>query len=84
MKKYLGLSDIEIKENEKMWFEEQGNLGVDADTTGSDLRNVGISTGDIGGDLDDIADLEAEPAADTADELGGAGDEAGDSLPGTV
>jgi hypothetical protein len=85
MKKYLGLSDIEIKENEKMWFEEQGNLGVDADTTGSDLRNVGISTGDIGGDLDNIADLEAEPAADTADELGGAtGDEAGDSLPGTV
>jgi hypothetical protein len=84
MKKYLGLSDIEIKENEKMWFEEQGNLGVDADTSGSDLRNVGISTGDIGGDLDNIADLEAEPAADTADELGGAGDEAGDSLPGTV
>ena len=86
MKKYLGLSDVEIKENEQMWFEEQGEVSVDTDTTGSDLRNVGISTGDIGGDLDELGDLEAaadaEAQADTG-EAGAPGDE-GDSLPGAV
>lgn len=84
LKKYLGLSDVEIKDNERMWFEEQGKIGVDADTTGSDLRNVGISTGDIGGDLENIDDLETadQAEADTeADLETPAGDE---NLPGTV
>ena len=86
MKKYLGLSDVELKENEKMWFEEQGNLNVDSDNTGSDLRNVGISTGDIGGDLDEIGDLEADAEAETNAETGevGSEDNDGDALPGTV
>jgi len=86
MKKYLGLSDVEIKENEQMWFEEQGELGINTDTGGSDLRNVGISTGDIGGDLDDLGELEAaadaEADVDTG-EVGAQGDEGG-ALPGTV
>ena len=85
LKKYLGLSDVEIKDNERMWFEEQGKIGVDADTTGSDLRNVGISTGDIGGDLDNIDDLEsadqAEADAQAEIETPEAGDE---NLPGTA
>ena len=84
LKKYLGLSDVEIKDNERMWFEEQGKVGVDADTTGSDLRNVGISTGDIGGDLENIDDLETadQAEADAQAELETpAGDE---NLPGTV
>jgi len=63
MKKYLGLTDLELKENEKMWFEEQGESALDSDNTGSsDLRNVGISAGDIGSDLDTIGDLESEEA----------------------
>jgi hypothetical protein len=79
MKKYLGLTDVEIKENEKMWFEEQGNVGIEGSSGSSDLRNVGISTGDIGGDLDSIDDLEgveseiddtdAETGTDTDDNL---------------
>jgi hypothetical protein len=85
MKKYLGLSDVEIKENEMMWFEEQGEVGVNADTSGSDLRNVGISTGDIGGDLDEIGDLEAEAEAGAEEAEAGAPEgEASGSLPGTV
>jgi hypothetical protein len=76
LKKYLGLSDIEIKENEMMWFEEQGETGVDADTTGSDLRNVGISSGDIGGDIDNIegieADVEGEAGVEAGAEVGAA------------
>jgi hypothetical protein len=89
MKKYLGLSDVEIKENEKMWFEEQGEMGVDADTTGSDLRNVGISTGDIGGDLDELGDLEADAEAEAEagaeePEAGAPEGAAGGGLPGTI
>ena len=83
MKKYLGLSDVEIKENEQMWFEEQGEASVDTDTTGSDLRNVGISTGDIGGDLDELGDLEAEADAGAEADAEAPGDEGG-SLPGAV
>ena len=83
MKKYLGLSDVEIKENEQMWFEEQGEAGVDTDTTGSDLRNVGISTGDIGGDLDELGDLEADAEAGAEADAEAPGDEGG-SLPGAV
>ena len=83
MKKYLGLTDVELKENEKMWFEEQGNLGIN-DASGSNLRNVGISTGDISGDLDSIDDLEGseedidldaenlDVETDTAEDLPGA------------
>jgi hypothetical protein len=87
MKKYLGLSDVELKENEQMWFEEQGETGVDADTTGSDLRNVGISTGDIGSDLDELGDLEADAEVEAGEAEGGeeptgGADEVG--LPGTV
>lgn len=86
MKKYLGLTDVEIKENEKMWFEEQGNLGVESDSSSSDLRNVGISTGDISSDLDSIDDIEsADVDVDTGDgDSGDLGDNTGDDLPGTL
>ena len=87
MKKYLGLTDVEIKENEQMWFEEQGEIGVDADTTGSDLRNVGISTGDIGSDLDELGDLEADAEVEVGADAGveePAGGAAEGGLPGTV
>lgn len=86
MKKYLGLSDVEIKENEQMWFEEQGESTVDSDTTGSDLRNVGISTGDISGDLDNLDDLEVEASDDVGDDAGeiGSPSDDGSDLPGTV
>lgn len=92
MKKYLGLSDVELKENEQMWFEEQGEVTDDPNDTSSDLRNVGISTGDIGSDLDAIGDLESDAGEDTPDldAAGEAGAEpetpaaGGDVLPGTV
>ncbi len=86
MKKYLGLTDSEIKENEKLWFEEQGKPGVDPDTTGSELRNVGISTGDIGSDLDELGDLEAdaEAEAEAGGELGDTADDAAAGSPETL
>ena len=86
MKKYLGLTDVELKENEKMWFEEQDNLGIDS-AAGSNLRNVGISTGDIGSDLDSIDDLESNEAEldlDAENPDIGAESDTGDDLPGAL
>lgn len=51
MKRFLGLSQEEIKENEKLWHEERSKP-EDETAKGSDLRSIGISTGDIEGDLD--------------------------------
>ena len=82
MKKYLGLTDLELKENEQMWFEEQGDMSVNSNSGGSDLRNVGISSGDIGGDLDNISGLEDEEAADADAEVDL--DIGGDDTPETV
>jgi hypothetical protein len=47
LKRFLGLTEEEIKENEALWREEQGNnLVPPADSTGS-LRSVGVSPGGI-------------------------------------
>jgi hypothetical protein len=60
LKKYLGLTEIEMKENEKLWREETGNDQA-PNVEGKDLRNVGITPGDISTDIEGIEGLEAEP-----------------------
>jgi len=57
LKKYLGLSDSEIKDNEKMWHEEMGKAPIPS-AAGTDLRNVGVTPGAITGDLDNLEGLE--------------------------
>jgi hypothetical protein len=42
LKKYLGLTDTEIKENEQMWREENNYEKYSDDDRGVDLRNIGI------------------------------------------
>jgi Bacteriophage T4-like portal protein (Gp20) len=49
LQRFLGLSEEEIKENEKLWREEQ-NKDEDVEPVGSDLRSVGISAGDLESD----------------------------------
>lgn len=65
LKKYLGLSEIEMEENERMWREERGEVDIDQ-TSGKDLRNVGITPGAINQDIENIdamaADQEGGPA----------------------
>ena len=65
MKRYLGLTDDELQENTEMWQEETGQP-VDVEPTGSDLRTVGVSPGDIEGDVEMgdavAADGEMDPA----------------------
>jgi len=60
LKKYLGLSDIEIAENEKMWLEERDTGPADSGIQGSDLRNVGVTPGGINTDMETLDNIEAE------------------------
>jgi len=59
MKRYLGLNEQEMQENEEMWLEEQGETKP-ADQMDVGLRSVGITPGSISGDL---SQAEALPAA---------------------
>ncbi len=80
LKKYLGLTDEEIVENETMWQEENPEGAVttpadDAALAGSDLNTLGIQrpTEDDLGQLDTLAqEPAAEPGAEAPSPLGGA------------
>ncbi len=61
MERFLGLSQEEIEENQRLWFEER-EAPEDTDTTGSDLRSIGISAGDLETDSEAAENLEDENA----------------------
>jgi hypothetical protein len=76
LKRFLGLSEDEIKENERMWREENGaNLKVPADAQ-SQLRGIGVTPGGMAADTGaqeaeaplDMA-AAAEPGADAGAEV---------------
>ena len=54
MQRFLGLTEEEIEENQRLWFEER-EKPEDAEVKGSDLRSIGISPGDMESDQE-IAD----------------------------
>jgi len=56
MKRYLGLTEEEIVENEDLWSEER-DMAPDIAATGQDLRSVGITPGGIESDITTGADL---------------------------
>ena len=70
MKRYLGLSQEEIVENEKMWKEENaGNLQEPGDA-GAELRSVGVTP--TGMATDGAAEEAEAPAeAPPADDVSG-------------
>ena len=70
LKRFLGLSDEEMAENERMWSEEAGKGIPTATDASGELRNAGLSAGGIAGDIegaedlsapDDMADMEEPP-----------------------
>lgn len=66
MKRYLGLSQDEITENERLWREENKEIN---DNIGSqaELRGMGITSGGLENDLAGLeAPPEGEPGAETA------------------
>lgn len=67
MTRFLGLTEEEIAENERMFQEEQGDLD-NAPAEAAGLRSVGISPGGLSGDLES-AEI-AEPGAEAGAEPG--------------
>ena len=90
LQRFLGLTEEEMAENDKLWREEQGDAenimggkalrsaGLTPGGLGSDLDGLGGD--DLGGDLEGGADAEGGAGAEGGAEPGGdtAGDEGGD------
>jgi len=80
MKRYLGLTEQEMTENEEQWLEEQGESKTPGGQADIGLRSVGITPGVISGDL---AQADALAGADgTAGPDGTVGPD-GNAGPGT-
>ena len=74
LKRYLGLNDTEIAENERMWREEQDIAHATEDSGAvADLRSVGVGGGDFGEfeDMEGEEDLGDEDLGDGGDIPGG-------------
>jgi hypothetical protein len=84
MKRFLGMSDEELAENERLWREENDeDLNPIPGEAGAEMRDAGISPAGMGGDLGNIEDeVEGDgdapldggdgdaPSTVTGDELG--------------
>jgi hypothetical protein len=71
LKRYLGLTEDEIRENEQLWNEERTDP-VAPDATGQDLRSVGVTPADFEGDIatgQELAGL-GEPSDDLGADAG--------------
>jgi hypothetical protein len=65
LKRFLGLTEEEIAENERLWKEEnEDNLEPSPDDADAEMRSAGISDAGIEGDLGGLED-------EGADEMGG-------------
>ena len=67
LKRFLGLSEEEIKENERMWREENGGNLKPAPDASSEMRSIGITPGTLGAETG-AQDQEADPAIAAAAE----------------
>lgn len=77
LKRFLGLTDDEVAENERLWAEEAGKGSPTHTDAAGELRSAGLSAGGMEGDLGAAADM--TPPEDLAGETEG---EAG--MPGQV
>ena len=59
LKRFLGLTDDEIADNERLWAEEQGENPSSTTDSGGELRGAGISASGIAGELTGAEDLSA-------------------------
>jgi hypothetical protein len=72
LERFLGLSEEEIKKNERLWLEENAEDTVE-DPKGADLRNIGVSVGDFeadSGTADDLENAEMEQAPESPETAG--------------
>jgi hypothetical protein len=59
LKRFLGLTDEEVAENERFWAEENGKGEPTMTDAAGELRSAGLSASGIEGDLGMAADLDA-------------------------
>jgi hypothetical protein len=84
LKRFLGLSEEEIKENERMWREENGGNLKPAPDASSEMRSIGITPGSLGAETT-AQDQEADPAmAAAAEQQAAAPDEQAAPAPAAV
>jgi hypothetical protein len=62
LKRFLGLSQEELAENEAMWREENTNENFNNASAGAEMRSAGVTPSGIQSDLDDLGTT--EPGAD--------------------
>ena len=74
MQRYLGMSEEEMSENNKLWREENADISVESELPS--MRSVGVTTGGIQADMDNFEMPSEEPAAEApgGGEEGGAGE----------
>jgi len=77
LKRFLGLTEDEIKENEKLWREENGSTLTPPADAASEMRGAGITPGGMAGEIAG-QDAEADPAM-AADAEAGAAPAEGDA-----
>jgi hypothetical protein len=70
MTRFLGLTEEEIEENQKMWFEEREEP-EDSEASGSDLRSIGISQGDMEADADTLDEIPDDGAEQMPPDMAG-------------
>jgi hypothetical protein len=61
LKRYLGLSEEEIAENERLWAEENGKGSAIPTDSSGELRSAGVSQAGISSDMGSLADENATP-----------------------
>jgi len=61
LNRFLGLTDEEIAENERMWAEENGKGTPTTTDAAGELRSAGLSASGIEGDLGAAGDMDAPP-----------------------
>jgi hypothetical protein len=71
LERFLGLTEEEIAKNEKQWHEENSEDVVN-EPKGTDLRNIGVSAGDIETDIQTGEEMaETPPEGEMAPEIAG-------------
>jgi hypothetical protein len=89
MKRFLGMTDQEIAENERLWREEnEENITMPQEDADTSLRGAGVTGAGIGadlaaGDAEAPVDASIEGGEDTPPETATAGDTAGAEAPTT-
>jgi hypothetical protein len=66
LKRFLGMTDEELAENQKLWAEENGKAKAVATDASGEMRSAGISQAGIESDINALADENAPPEVGNA------------------